>query len=425
MTIPTLGIGKKAYPDLAYAPATERSLDKLSIGNLGKKLVVFNPAGNGVESLLEAAAGKIGQLADVEVIQKIVSFNPDSLWAMSRKSRYDWRTQKGEGFIAFLMLNPDGHKALIEGTLDCFNPDMALLTSQNEKPDAIYIWAIYAPGVLAAGVPLVLEKVSTPLYAQANLYAKAVTQAGHEFLETVGFRLGARLGEAFNPKLHVFARGDVPAPNLPAYDSYRRSKTKGASVTVARNLEDLNKAMAIRSAVYMAEQECPYEEEFDGNDFSSTHLIGYVGDEPAATLRLRFFADFAKLERVAVRHEYRNTRIAFEMVKAAIELSRVKGYRRLYGHARKRLMSFWTRFGFRTFEGGNELVFSDHDYVEMLLEMDRHPAAITIGVDPYQIIRPEGRWHVPSVLEKSAKRPLTRPLREVKSNATKAKATAA
>ncbi|MBV9550281.1 MAG: GNAT family N-acetyltransferase [Alphaproteobacteria bacterium] len=342
-----------------------------------------------------------------------MSFNPDSLWAINRRSRYDWRTQKGEGFIAFLMLNRAGHKALVEGRLDCFDPDMALLTGQNEKPDAIYIWAIYAPGVLAAGVPLVLEKVSTPLYAQANLYAKAVTQAGHDFLETVGFRLGARLGEAFNPRLHVFARGEMLAANRPAYDSWRPGEGRTA-VTVARTLEDFNKAMSVRSAVYICEQECPYEEEFDGNDFSATHLIGYVGDEPAATLRLRFFADFAKLERVAVRHEFRNTRISFELVKAAIELARVKGYRRLYGHARKCLTSFWTRFGFRTFEGGSELVFSDHDYVEMVLEMDRHPDAITLGSDPYRIIRPEGRWHLPSLLEKSAARPLTRPSRTMK-----------
>jgi len=423
MTIQTLGIGKIAYPDLAYNPATERSLDKLSVSDFSKKLVVFNPAGNGVESLLAAAGNKIGRLANLDTVQRVASFNPDSLWAISRKSRYDWRTQRGEGFIAFLMLNPEGHKALIEGTLDCFNPDMDLLTGQNEKPDAIYIWAIYAPGVLAAGVPLILEKVSTPLYAQANLYARAVTQAGHEFLETVGFRLGARLSSAFNPHLHVFRRGEEDAGNLPAYDTYRPGKSKGPAVTVARSMEDLFKVMSIRSAVYMAEQQCPYEEEFDGNDLSATHLVGYVGDEPAATLRLRFFADFAKLERVAVRHEFRNTRIAFEMVKAAIELSRVKGYRRLYGHARKRLMSFWTRFGFRTFEGGGELVFSDHDYVEMLLEMDRHPAAITIGIDPYVIIRPEGRWHMPSVLEKSANRPLSRPVRNAKAPATKTRVT--
>ena len=37
----------------------------------------------------------------------------------------------------------------------------------------------------------------------------------------------------------------------------------------------------MRSAVYIGEQECPYEEEFDGNDLAATHLIGYVGNEPA------------------------------------------------------------------------------------------------------------------------------------------------
>ena len=183
-------------------------------------------------------------------------------------------------------------------------------------------------------------------------------------------------------------------------------------MTVARSMEDLFKVMSIRSAVYIAEQDCPYEEEFDGNDLSATHLIGYVGDEPAATLRLRFFADFVKMERLAVRHEFRNSRIAFQIVRAGIELARVKGYRRLYGHARKEIASFWARFGFRTFEGGNELVFSDHDYVEMVMEIDRHPHAITIGVNPYVIVRPEGRWHEPGVLERSAVRPVSRPTRK-------------
>ncbi len=417
MTIQTLGIGKTAYPDLAYAPATARTLDKLDSGNIAKRLVVFTPGGDGVAELVDSAAKKIGAMASVATVHNVVSFNPDNLWAIARKSRYHSATQRGEGFVAFLMLNVDGLTALGNGTLNGLAPDLNLLAAQNEKPAAIYVWGLYAPGILAAGVSLVFEKISSPLYQDVPLYARAVTTSGREFLETIGFKPGARIGAQRHAHLHMFIRGD-DASNGPTYDTYRPGKNKGKSaVTVARSMEDMFKVMSIRSAVYMAEQECPYEEEFDGNDLSATHLIGYVGDEPAATLRLRFFADFAKLERVAVRHEYRNTRIAFEMVKAAIELSQVKGYRRLYGHARKRLMAFWTRFGFRTFEGGTELVFSDHDYVEMLLEMDRHPAAITIGADPYVIIRPEGRWHMPSVLEKSAVRPLTRPVRKMKVSA--------
>jgi predicted GNAT family N-acyltransferase len=178
---------------------------------------------------------------------------------------------------------------------------------------------------------------------------------------------------------------------------------------MARSIEDLMRVVSVRSAVYISEQECPYLEEFDGNDFCATHLLGYVGDEPAGCIRIRYFADFAKIERLAVRKEFRSTRLSFQLVRAAIDLCRVKGYRTLYGHAQKRLAPFWSRFGFEEFEGGKDLVFSDFDYVEMKANIERHPSAITIGVDPYVIIRPEGRWHLPGVLESSKDRPVTRP----------------
>jgi hypothetical protein len=96
-------------------------------------------------------------------------------------------------------------------------------------------------------------------------------------------------------------------------------------------------------------------------------------------------------------------------VRAAIEFCRTKGYQKLYGHAQKRLVNFWSRFGFEVLEGGRELVFSDFDYVEMVLSTPRDPKAIAIGQDPYVVIRPEGRWHVPGVLEAATKRPVSRP----------------
>ena len=114
------------------------------------------------------------------------------------------------------------------------------------------------------------------------------------------------------------------------------------------------------------------------------------------------------------------TGATFQLVRAGIELCRVKGYRRLYGHAQKRLTNFWARFGFRTFDGGRELVFSDFDYVEMVLDAEHHPQAISIGVDPYVMIRPEGRWHVPGILERSAIRPVTRPSVETPQQRTRA-----
>ena len=60
-------------------------------------------------------------------------------------------------------------------------------------------------------------------------------------------------------------------------------------------------------------------------------------------------------------------------------------------------------------QGGQELVFSDFDYVEVMLEIEPHPDAIRLGTDPFVIIRPEGRWHEPGILERSSFRPVTRP----------------
>lgn len=386
-------------------------LNAMNVQAVAKRLVAFNPSGCTVERLVAHARQDIAGLADAEIVHRVLSHNPDSLWAIARRDRHDSANPSPEGFVAFLMLNAEGLSRLAAGTFDGSNPDLSLLALQHEKPAGIYVWALHARGPLAAGVALVFEKISTPQYADVDLFARAVTDDGRRFLETLGFRPGVVINGAFAPHLHAFVRSGCPKrENAPSYDTYREGRDPRAlSVTVARTFEDLARVISIRSAVYISEQECPFEEEFDGNDLSATNLIGYVGKEPAGCLRIRYFADFAKLERLAVRHEFRNTRLAFQLVRAGIELCRVKGYQRMYGHAQKRLVNFWARFGFKLFEGGQELVFSDFDYVEMVLDATRHPEAITIGTDPYVIIRPEGRWHMPGILEQSTSRPVSRP----------------
>jgi predicted GNAT family N-acyltransferase len=179
-------------------------------------------------------------------------------------------------------------------------------------------------------------------------------------------------------------------------------------------MTDLMQVVAIRAAAFLAEQNCPYAEEFEGNDFCALHLIGAVNDEPAACLRVRFFADFAKLERLAVRREFRRSRLAFEIVHAAIKLSRRKGYTRLYGHAQDRLVPFWSCFGGQPMKGRRALKFSDYAYTEMMMVTERDPEALSLDSDPYVLIRPEGSWDEPGPLERSAARPVTSPSRYVR-----------
>jgi predicted GNAT family N-acyltransferase len=263
---------------------------------------------------------------------------------------------------------------------------------------------------MVGGVPLAVEKITSRLYRDVNVYARAATVHGLQLMQTMGFEPNAEYGGITSPNVHVYRRLGGKSEAAPIYDNYPgRGSTRRLSVTVARTLEDIMRVMSIRSAVYVAEQACPHEEEFDGNDFSASHLLGYVGDEPAGGVRVRYFAGFAKIERLAVRKEFRRAGLGSELVRAAVELCRVKGYRVIYAHSQTRLLDFWAQFSFMPMEGGREFAFSDFDYVEVALETTPHPQAISIGVDPYIMIRPEGRWHVPGILERSALRPVTRP----------------
>ena len=381
-------------------------LGELNSRNFAKYLTIFRPSRDVLESLLEKARSSIPGLTDSSAVLAVTDYNPDCVWAIARNRKFNPAVPSADGFVSMLPLNKRGLYQLATNALDTRRPDLALLTRPNERPAGIYIWATYAPGPLAGGVALFMDQMSAPSYAGVDLYTRPNTPDGFRFNETLGLTKGAKIGPVYAPHLYTFPR----APRTPLYDSYRKNAgTRAVTVTVARTFEDLVRVASLRSAVYIGEQECPYEEEFDGNDLAASHLLGYVGDEPAGCLRIRYFADFAKVERLAVRREFRNTRLAFQLVRAGIELCQKKGYRRLYGHAQKRLVNFWSRFGFKQFDGGHELVFSDFDYVEMVAELDKHPDAIGIGGDPYVIIRPEGRWHVPGVLERSASRPTTRP----------------
>jgi predicted GNAT family N-acyltransferase len=216
--------------------------------------------------------------------------------------------------------------------------------------------------------------------------------------------------------------------NEPIYSKYWQSKRQEAKratpgrayIKIARTLNDLMQVTAVRSAVFLTDQCCPYEEEFDGNDLCAVHFIGMVGAEPAACIRARFFGDFCKLERLAVRPEYRRSRIAFQMVQAGIELARKKGFRLIYGHAQDRLVDFWAHFGAKPLGPGRKLVFSDFSYTEMVIELEPHPDAITVNSDPYEIIRPEGDWGAPGILDESAERPPTSPLNGTRETQTAA-----
>lgn len=177
-------------------------------------------------------------------------------------------------------------------------------------------------------------------------------------------------------------------------------------VSIARRIEDLMEVFALRSIVYMGEQSCPYEEEFDGNDLvAATHLIARRGREPVGAMRIRWFADFAKVERVAVRADQRGGEVAGALIQKAIELVERKGYCKILGHIQARLLPYWKRAGrVRERPGRPRFVFSEFEYVEVERDLTPPPNAIGLDTPAMVLLRPEGDWDRPGVLDRSQAR---------------------
>ncbi|MEZ5955224.1 MAG: N-acetyltransferase [Hyphomonas sp.] len=177
------------------------------------------------------------------------------------------------------------------------------------------------------------------------------------------------------------------------------------SARPSRTLEDFLMAASVRAAVFMAEQACPYEEEFDGNDLCATHFLLFDQGRPVGTLRIRWFAEFAKLERIALLPSERGRPGLRVLLAEAFEVVARKGYRRMIGQIQARLWPVWSRtFKCRLVPGRAPFWFSDYEYREIEIFIPEHPDVLTFDADPYQIIRPEGDWDTPGVLDVSAER---------------------
>lgn len=85
---------------------------------------------------------------------------------------------------------------------------------------------------------------------------------------------------------------------------------KEIKINVVNSLDDYQKVVAIRSIVFVGEQKLPYSVEFGTNELCCTYILATVNGEPAGTVRIHQFKEFAKLERMAVLAEYRRTPLA-------------------------------------------------------------------------------------------------------------------
>lgn len=176
------------------------------------------------------------------------------------------------------------------------------------------------------------------------------------------------------------------------------------SVGVVCGHDDYQKAMAIRAAVYVGEQGRPYGHEFDGNDHHASHVLTTVNGEPAGTCRIRYFGDFAKVERLAVLPRFRKQRfgargVAYATAKYAFDFSARKGIRQIYGHALEGpLVKFWGRLGLQPMENG-EFDIPGYKCVAVLGTQPLPENALGLHSGHLVLVRREGSWDEPGALD--------------------------
>jgi predicted GNAT family N-acyltransferase len=382
------------------------------VGRRGCLTFVKNPTSDGFHQIYEMATREIGDnIASRAVMREVMNHNPISFWGIYRCTTSARIDPKLSGFFAFLPLNGDGLTAYRAGHLNPRKPELRYLAHKGQRPAALYIWAVVAHRLSVIGAQLIAHAMGIDWFFDTPIFGTIGTKSGLNAVRNAASICASgdslAVGQPFEfklpPELIEQTRNLQIIEGL-GQDNKAAPSEPRLEIRVVNRQDDLAKSMAIRAAVFMAEQACPYSEEFDENDFVGMHLLGTVSDEPAATLRIRFFADFAKLERWAVLPRFRGTSIGGSIVEHALKVCQRKGYRRVYAHAQIRYVEKWKRFGLKPMLKNAPLVFSDYEYVEMVGELPEIENSLNLQSDPYILIRPEGYWDCPGVLDKSASR---------------------
>jgi predicted GNAT family N-acyltransferase len=130
------------------------------------------------------------------------------------------------------------------------------------------------------------------------------------------------------------------------------------TITPIQSKDDWQAARRIREQVFIDGQDCPPEEEWDGHDETSRHVLGRVEGEAVATARWRAVphgdAIVAKLERFAVLASHRGQGYGTQLVERVLDDARRAGFDTFLIHAQAHLEDWYADLGFestgRTFE---------------------------------------------------------------------------
>ena len=221
------------------------------------------------------------QIAEPD-LERYFAFDPGSILTFSRQ-------QKLLGAVAFLYLNRRGHDALMHAEMNLAHPDFSLLAGRSDEVSAIYVWAIAAAARRWPDWAMCRSIFAKPRLASADLYAQPSSEDGRDLMIAIGFEPIPSLQRELWRYQRPWNRHSAEHAGITVSREFcrctalnphhrRRPGSRSISIRIARDPNDLMLVTAIRAAVYLAEQDCPIEEEFDGNDLVAAHFIGFIGN---------------------------------------------------------------------------------------------------------------------------------------------------
>lgn len=180
------------------------------------------------------------------------------------------------------------------------------------------------------------------------------------------------------------------------------SLSNSIRIEIVTTYEQLLHAYAIRSICFMEENGVKARHNFDGNDFQATHVLIYDADEPIGSVRIRWFSDFARFERMCFRKEYRNARSLKACAEYIFAHVARKGYKQVITSASPKYARLWrSLLGFRVIEGKEPVLFDGYDepFIDLVRDLEPPSDAITIHSDTAVLYRVEGAWDRPAEIE--------------------------
>ena len=128
--------------------------------------------------------------------------------------------------------------------------------------------------------------------------------------------------------------------------------------------DNLDKVFAIRRKVFVEEQECPPELEWEHED-ESVHFLATVNGIPSGACRWRETDKGYKLERFAVLKEFRGQGVGQALVKTVLsDLPTSAKY--VYLHAQLSAIGLYEKFGFK--RSGHQFEEAGIQHFKMLLK---------------------------------------------------------